>query len=190
MRAPSLAWCGPAGWVRGTRWPPSRPSGLPGRPPGVAVSSGTAALHLASSGWHRSRARVILPATSRGALHASSTWGPRPGWPRGPPDFQSRPGVCAGITADARPVIVPHLFGSRRTSMPCSASGLPLIEDRPPGRHLSGRPVDVRCRRHPVLLCQKLLTTARRHVLAGTSLSHAADGRTTTSAPARPALQL
>jgi len=118
-----------------------------GAPPGVAVSSGTAALHLALIGLGIGPGHeVILPSyVCVAPLHAVEYVGAAPRLADvAPRTFNLDPAdVRRRITRRTRAVIVPHLFGQPADLDALLGLGLPLIEDcaQALGATYRGRPV-------------------------------------------------
>jgi len=108
-------------------------SGFLGLPPGVAVSSGTAALHLALVGLGLGPGHeVILPSyVCVAPLHAVEYAGATPRLADiDPRTFNLDPAdVRRRMTRRTRAVIVPHLFGLPADLDALLALGVPLIED-------------------------------------------------------------
>ena len=116
-------------------------------PPGVAVSSGTAALHLALLGLGIGRGdEVILPSyVCVAPLHAVAYVGATPRLADiEPTSFNIEPSdVRRRITRHTRAIIVPHLFGLPADLDELLHLGIPIIEDcaQATGARYQNRPV-------------------------------------------------
>lgn len=118
-----------------------------GMPPGVAVSSGTAALHLALLGLGiRAGDEVILPSyVCVSPLHAVEYIGAVPRLADvDPVTYNLDPAdVRRRLTRRTRAIIVPHLFGLPADLGELLTFGIPIIEDcaQAIGAQYLGRPV-------------------------------------------------
>jgi dTDP-4-amino-4,6-dideoxygalactose transaminase len=145
-----------------------------GLPPGVAVSSGTAALHLALLALGIGPGdEVILPSyVCIAPLHAIEYVGAAPRLADiDPSDYSLDPAdVRRRLTRRTRAIIVPHLFGLPADLDALAAFGIPLVEDcaQAVGARFGTRPVgSVGAVGILSFYATKLLTTGEGGMLVG-----------------------
>jgi dTDP-4-amino-4,6-dideoxygalactose transaminase len=153
-------------------------AGLMDQGQGVAVSSGTAALHLALLGLGLGPDdEVVLPSYACAALwHAVRKTGAKPVLVDiDPRTYNISPlATVRAITARTKAVIVPHLFGLPVDLADLKLSGVPIIEDcaQTLGASVRGKPVGSG---GDLVVCSfyatKLLTTGEGGMVLGRSES-------------------